>query len=384
MGVATAAACAPASSGEETGSESSRIQHNGSQYFLTEYEGINGDTGYASGDPHTIGEWKALYMPPTEPVVKAFYRNARDLGFWRQMSCTKRFVRGGVGGCAVTNYTRSDEPDLGLPDLGTVTMNVTANGYVHFAVYTPQANPTNGVITSQAILDHDGAPTGKTAPQVCINCHGGTADTRLSGDTDLGAVFREFEPSLYELRPGISKADAEEEFYQLNQAILAANATLRSEADGAVFGVDHARQAVAAHVADVYDGLGEPSSHTHGPFSKRYDDTSLMPPTWAAADENTHEMWKKVVSGYCMGCHRINEIDFSSYANFATLQRKVDGKARLLSYLADDGRVLPPATATQRPSQLTSLAPYMPQAELTYLELENDADAQRAIAAWTH
>jgi hypothetical protein len=99
-----AACSAPAD--EPESSQSSKIQHNGSQYFLTEYEGINPDDhGYTDVVPPTVAGWKAKYMPPGTPVVTAFYRNARDLGFWREMSCTKRFVRGGVGGCAVTTST---------------------------------------------------------------------------------------------------------------------------------------------------------------------------------------------------------------------------------------------------------------------------------------
>jgi hypothetical protein len=348
---------------------------------LTEYEGINPDDhGYTDVVPPTIAGWKAKYMPPGTPVVTAFYRNARDLGFWRQMSCTKRFVRGGVGGCAVTNFNRPDEPALGLPDQGTVTMHITDQGFVHFSVYTPQAAPTNGAVTRKAILDHDGTGV-KVAPQVCVNCHGGYANPVISAETDLGSVFREFEPSLYEVRPGLSRADAEEEWYQLNQAVLAANAALRSEAEGGLQGVDHAKQAIGAHIHEIYRGLGEPSSRSHAPFSHPAGDPALMPATWAAADGASHAMWTDVVSGYCMGCHRINSIDFYTFANFSPLRNKVGGRAQLLGYLADDGRVPPLATATGQAPH--SVLPYMPQAELTYLELENDTNAQATIVAWT-
>ena len=67
----------------------------------------------------------------------------------------------------------------------------------YFSVFAP-----GGVLSPFAILDDEGE---KFVPRVCIACHNGAFE---AGRADLGAVFREFEPSLLETPDGGSQAAA--------------------------------------------------------------------------------------------------------------------------------------------------------------------------------
>jgi hypothetical protein len=367
----------------ETNEETSSALRQARGFLLAMDDGIQGQF-HTDLSPYTLAEWTATYQPPSEPVVRSFYRNTRELGFWREMVCTKRFQRGGPGGCRVTNWNRPDEPKLQLPPLGTVTMAVSERGFVLFAGYTPNPSApddeTRTLNTNRVVLDSElegGFLAGKDAPYVCQNCHGGTHHVD-QGKTwawqavpDPGSIFREFEPTLLEARPGISRQQAEQEWYELNQTIVAANAMLRSEAQGAQRGVDHAKQAIEQHVHEMYDGLGEPASHSDPPFSRTLDDMA-MPPSWRNADPASQALWSKVVNPYCMGCHRINPFDWSRYDQFAYLR---DGGAEslLLQYVKDERRDF---DVTPRPP------PYMPQSEVTFFSMHADADAMRTINAW--
>src|SRR5262245_49135690 len=51
---------------------------------------------------YTLTEWKARAFA-SGLTVNAYYRNANELGFWRDMTCSQ-IVRRGAGGCSVTNY----------------------------------------------------------------------------------------------------------------------------------------------------------------------------------------------------------------------------------------------------------------------------------------
>jgi hypothetical protein len=333
--------------------------------------------------PSTLAAWRRKYMPASEPVVHGIYRNVRELGggprsnsFWRKMSCTKRFFRGGPGGCVVVNYL----DDFGDPDTndnendGTVAMNITRDGFVHFATFEAQdatfGNPELVEGDQLAILDNEGS---KVAPHVCVNCHGGTIehDQDLRRRPDLGSVFREFEPSLLERLPSVSQAVAEQQWFELNQAIVAANAALRSESEGAIPGVDHTRKAIADHVRDLYAGLGEPSSHAAPPFSRPVEAPELLPPSWRAADADSQALWSTLVNPYCMSCHRHNGLDFSSFAKFQPLRRVADGTSFLQKYIIDDRRG-------------DEALPYMPQAQAAFEQLQTDHRAWAAIRRWSN
>jgi hypothetical protein len=337
--------------------------------------------------PPTLGAWKRKFMPSSEPAVQSLYRNRRELGagppdytfgrggyFWRKMTCTKRFVRGGPGGCVVSNYrddTFGPEDTSGDRNDGTVAMSITRDGFVHFSLYQPNngGDPDIAPSTSLAALDDEGF---KIAPHVCVNCHGGTIGENqdLLRKPDLGSVFREFEPSLLEAPPGITQAAAEQQWYELNQAVLAANATLRGENDGAIGGLELARKAVDDHIHDLYAGLGEPKSHSAPPFSRAANAPELVPPSWRKQDADSQALWSSLVNPYCMECHRHNGFDFSDYDNFEFLRPVTGGRSLLEQYVTDDGRG-------------QSGLPYMPQAQAALAGLQLDVAAWSAIRSWS-
>jgi hypothetical protein len=393
-------ACTTPSDNTASASSAFATPGTGQKFLLGFYEGdfrkaepYNGqvfqDTGPAYPDdlasPKSLKDWKAKFMPSTEPVVQSFYRNVRELGggpghyFWRRMTCTKRFVRGGPGGCVVVNYldenanggrvAADDDND------GTVGMSLTRDGFVHFALYEPYVNesgiaePDSVESTTLAQLDDENT---KTAPHVCVNCHGGAIaeGQDLLQKPDLGSVFREFEPSLLQAAPGVSQADAEQQWYDLNQAALAANAALRGESEGAIAGLEHTRAAVGDHIRALYDGLGAPSSHPDPPFSRAVGAPELVPPSWRAQDQSTQTMWSSLVNPYCMQCHRHNKTDFSDFGNFSSLRNERGGQSRLQQYLVDDGRE-------------DRGLPYMPQAQGSFETLQSDIAAWAAIRQWS-
>jgi hypothetical protein len=133
----------------------------------------------------TLEEWTDAHIGDA-PVSTAFYRNVNELGFWREMTCTQEIGRG-KGGCMVTNWKNDGDEAAGKPNLGTVAMDISPQGFVRFYVFLP----SHELITS-ALLDDEGP---KFIPRVCTSCHtGGYSDPGKS--TDLGAIFREFEPSF--------------------------------------------------------------------------------------------------------------------------------------------------------------------------------------------
>jgi hypothetical protein len=333
--------------------------------------------------PKTLKAWKTKFMPSSEPTVASLYRNHRELGggpgefFWRDMKCTKRFVRGGPGGCLVTNYNEDffqEGPFGDKGDNGTVAMSLTQDGFVHFALFEPRKGEESDATVETAEEAGLDSETDKITPHVCVNCHSGTIafDQDLLRKPDLGSVFREFEPSLLDAPRGVSRATAEQQWYDLNQAVLAANAALRSESEGAPKGVEHSRQAIGDHIQAIYGGLGAPSSHPNPPFSHDLGSPELMPSSWRAQDADTKALWSTVVSPYCMECHRHNGLDFSDFANFSFLRPlgSPGGLSLLQQYVVDDGR------------EDTGL-PYMPQAQADFESLQGDLNAWDVMRRWS-
>jgi hypothetical protein len=390
-----AAACSTVA--DDADSATSAFTHVSGQRFLTAY--WTGDRprveDYAGGtfqdpypedlrSPGRLPDWFAKYMPPSEAVVHSLYRTTRELGhgivhregLWRDLKCTKRFVRGGPGGCIVTNVDFPATPDSPLGSAGSVAMNITKDGFVHFAVYQGDnfLAASRYLSTPDAQLDSEGV---KYAPHVCVNCHGGkiSADQNLLQQPDLGSIFRELEPSVLEEGPDVTRAQAEADWYALNQAILAANATLRSESEGALDGVDHRKSAVADRINAIYDGLGDPGAHGNAPFSHPLDDAAQLPPSWRAQDADSQALWTALVNPYCMQCHRHNDRDFSDYGNFAGLRSMVAGDSLLRKYVVDDGRLDTIGGPQVRP--------YMPQSERMFEALQRDPKAWTAINRWS-
>jgi hypothetical protein len=285
----------------------------------------------------TLTQWKSQFIG-TSPVFTAFYQNVAELGFWRDMTCTQAVGRG-VGGCMVTNWGAPDDPTRGVANKGTVAMTLSAEGFVRFYVFLP-----DGTISPSAVLDGEGP---KFAPRMCTVCHSGT-DQSPAANPDLGAVFREFEPTSLHEKPGVTRATAEAQWKQLNRVVQDANRLVRTEAEGAPPGTDHARQAIIDHIAAI---------NTTG--------TEPVPQSWTAAGANAVQLWQKVVTPYCMACHRHNSMDWSDYGHFKFLQRE----SLLRTYLPNA-------------PDLDSDAPAMPQSSVAFDLLSHDTGAKAAVDAW--
>src|SRR5262249_6193130 len=188
-----------------------------------------------------------------EIVVSGFYRNTMDLGFWREMVCNKTLARG-HGGCRVRNWTNETDKAQGRPNLGTVAMTLGADGFTEFYVFNP-----DGLLTPVAKLDTEGF---KAAPRLCTPCHSGHF-LAAESDGNMGSIFREFEPSLLQARTGITAAQAEGEWFALNQAIVGANVALAAESTGAPTGTDHAKAATNAYIDEMYPNRAPPARDVH-------------------------------------------------------------------------------------------------------------------------
>lgn len=361
----TAVLQASCSSAPTDDSTSSASRLDGTPLFLVE-EGVGTEAEalqyYASLGPafvpgtYTLDRWVADNIG-ARAVNKGFYRNAHELGFWREMTCTK-YVGRGLGGCMVRNWSDPSDQAAGRPNQGTVTMNISAEGFTRFFVFTP-----TGVLSPSAVLDDEGK---KFVPRVCIACHTGRYDpTGAASGRDMGAIFREFEPS--QLQP-LAGGAAAEEWFNLNQSIRSANTALSLEVEGGPVGVDHAKSAQNSYVRSIY-----PSASST--MSRDVRDLAHLPPSWAPFGETPtllrakQRMWTQVVAPYCMTCHRANPLDWADYSQFQALGSSVDRTALLDFYLAD-------------PTRHQAGVPYMPQAKLLFGELQRDPAVRPAIDGW--
>jgi hypothetical protein len=304
---------------------------------------------FSAGTTYTLATWKSQYL--TGSTVSALYRNKTELGFWRDMTCTET-IRRGVGGCMVTNYKNETDKDQHQPNLGTVAMTVSPEGFARFYVFLP-----NGILSPTALLDDEGP---KFAPRLCTVCHGGHPG---SPDTqpDLGAIFREFMPSQLQAKTGLARPDAEAQWFALNQAIRTANQSIRGEAEGAPAGVDHAKAAMSSLLDGLYPDLAPPA--------RSLTDPALTPVSWTSDPKNT-KLWTSLVAPYCMGCHRHNADDWSVYGNFEYLSEVSGDGPTLRDYIGGGG------AGSAHPE------PFMPQSELQYNLLTADHAAQSAVDAW--
>lgn len=297
-----------------------------------------------------LQQWRDTFIGASP--IEAFYRNTSDLGFWREMSCSESLDRG-VGGCAVRNWAGPDDKDNGAANLGTVAMRLDDEGRVQFYAFGP-----DGALSTFVVLDDEGE---KFVPMACTICHGGEA--RIGDAGGLGSVFREFEPSLFELRTDADPAVLNEQFFRLNRIVALANERVKREVEGAPFGADRSGQQIVSYLEQMYSSGGTVARDVH--------DRVHVPESWRAPedaeeDDARDDLWTQVVNPYCMGCHRSSSsYDFSDYQLFSPLREVKDGVAeirRLMDF--DAGGIV------------------MPQSQLLYRNLAADITAQGAIDQW--
>jgi glucose/arabinose dehydrogenase len=348
-------------------------------YYASIIPGLDPATLLVNGQPYTEAQWEQQTFG-TMSTLGEFYQNSLDLGLWRDMVCTKTIGRG-VGGCRVRNWrNEAAKNPANTGNLGTVTMDVSPEGYTRFYVFGP-----DGTLSPFAVLDDEGK---KFIPELCTSCHAGKYGGAGSSP-DLGSIFREWEPrdDLFAAVPPVgpsqapvliqqsthSRDQANELWAQLNDAAHDANASLRKESEGAATGTDHAADATNAYIASLYS--------SRSPLVLRApDDPALMPPSWGARSGESaalvsakQQTWVTIASRYCMGCHRSNGLDFADYGNFMPLSSTLGPKSVLEHYTIDD---------PQDPTRNTTL--YMPQSQLMFGRYQKDIEARTAGHDWAN
>jgi hypothetical protein len=318
-------------------------------------------------DTYTLADWKADYAA-NQSFTEALYKNAWDLNFWRQMRCTPQ-ITPGAGGCCVTNWT--DEADVTNPaksDLGTVCMTIApvADGaFTRFYVFGPDTathdDDTKRRLQTFAILDDEkgDGPTEddkKYVPQVCTPCHGGVR-YRQNGSTDLGSVWREWEPAVL-TQGALSGAAYEQKLFELNQIVLGANKSL---------GVK----------TPMVDYLSTRLYPTNAPPARSVF-AEDPPATWAPLTPAKTAMWKNVVNPFCMGCHRVRkeEVNFEAYERLVKFGTRQAGVSQLERHTTGNYRTPPPDHPI-----------WMPHTQFMFDRINNTADprgaaAQSALKAW--
>jgi len=317
---------------------------------LSYYETLS-PGGFESGE-YSLDQWIAQFLDG-RPQVDFLYNNANELGFWREMHCTKSIGRN-AGGCWVRNWADVATFEESGPNLGTVAMRVDKDGITQFFAFGP-----DGKLEPQAILDDEGA---KSIPRLCVNCHGGTY--RGPDEGDLGSMFREFEPDVLERPPNVSRAAAHQKFRVLNDAIRSANDAVRSEAEGSPFGVDDAKVAVAKYLTEMYPGPGPAVS---------LRDPSHIPASWQEGHSTqqrrlNEELWMHLVNPYCMTCHRNNLLNWENYELWASMGPPFGALRDLILEAPDD------------PDRKNEV--FMPQSKLAWKNLMGDAHALVAMERW--
>jgi hypothetical protein len=276
------------------------------------------------------------------------------------MVCNETIGRG-VGACTVTNYLNHADKPQGRPNVGTVAMRIDERGRTQFFAFGP-----DNKLAPSAALDSEGQ---KTVPRLCTPCHVGQYDG-TTANPDLGAVFREFEPSLLEMVPTIDPDRAQLEWKRLNLAVRGANKAVRSQAEGGPFGVDAAKARMENLFTELYPSNAE--------TAVSIDALSRVPASWKQGGGSLAAakvaMWRTTVSHYCAPCHRTAAppYNFDDYGAFTSLTLPFHkGQATMTALVTDD---------PEDPNR--EELPFMPQAKLSWERLRSDDDAMLAIENW--
>jgi glucose/arabinose dehydrogenase len=315
-------------------------------------------------DNYTLAQWKRDFAFDELETLTDIYKNEWDLAFFRDMTCTKE-IGPGRGGCAVTNWNNVNREGT---HLGTVCMNVSQEGFVQFWVFGDggQKGEEDDVIQPFAILDDENADgpddsDKKFVPNVCTPCHGGTK-YRINGPTDLGSVFREFEPGLLLTAAAndASEGRLRGNWKVFNNAVLSANEALNTRTPM----IDYIQ-------SELYPNGPDGAGDAVDSFGRE-----TLPESWnddAGGDEELAEakrsLWSNLVYPYCMTCHRIRkiEVDFTEYDRFQGLGEEKNGEPGLYTYIS----------GSSRPGKTEGHPIFMPQTQHLYDRLNgNSADAE--------
>lgn len=276
-------------------------------------------------DKDTLTKWKSHNGFPTGEVA-AYYFNAADLGFGREMHC--RLTGGTDLACYVTNYggvgvapedALADmlfDPDLdGIPDgqnpVATVAMETDSVQGAKFYVYDAA-----GDLIPQAALDSEGP---KAVPQICLICHGGNYNPTTNQVT--GASFREFDvfSFKYDTVSGFTLSNQQEDLRKLNSFVKDTGPNASNPNDP---------------IVDLIDGLyptgvGTPGSTAQGDFHDNLVSTPYsnyyIPSDWNGSDKE-RTLYLNITRRYCRACHvgQSSFLDWTKYSQFTAFSGLID------------------------------------------------------------
>ena len=195
--------------------------------WLSYPQGTGSDTEAAEyyaaiGAPSTFSAWKSAYGFTGANDTRAFYYNAADLGFGRDLRCRRQ---NSDVACYVTNhgYGPGGPPDQSveaaiagqnaLPFVTLVYKDALNGGVndVQYFIYDVSGNRLN-----KAALDTDGD---KYAPHLCLPCHGGYYDSVSNSVADGNFLPLDLQSFNYSQRPGYTLTDQQEVFRLLNAMV---------------------------------------------------------------------------------------------------------------------------------------------------------------------
>jgi hypothetical protein len=235
--------------------------------------------------------------------AQATYVSHADLGFGRRMHVRKQGKRVAF---YVDNYLMPDDAVKGSNFFATVTMEWSPgpNGtdsdpfFTQFYVYDKKGDR----IIDPKLDDHGT----KNNPGVCLACHGGTTDRNYQvNGGNLGAKFIPFDLDnlSYSTLPGASRAEQEEAFKFLNEAVYAT----WDPHDPAYATETPPTPPVVQMIDNWYGGAGHPSP------------TFISGTLLSAWDVATgHDLFLQVFGRNCITCHAQREPsrNFSTFAKF--------------------------------------------------------------------
>jgi hypothetical protein len=312
--------------------------------------------------------------------VIAAYANSADLGFGREMHCTKRSVSGLSGfdvACYVTNYGNKDTDDLddfqkalaaktsGTPTdaIATVGMEysriedpsdstgatfVSNTRVVKFYVWKQQDSPR----LPSADLDGFGA---RPVPQLCMVCHAGvkpasvqpnangTPNWQTASDVNLGSRFIAFDLAGFTM-DAATKASQQPDFKALNDLVEDTNPG----------------QPILDAIADMDSG---------GNVQKEVAEIGGWGSTSGTPSEK--DMYREVIAPSCRACH------FSQAPSSIDWAEASDVAARDPSYAVCFGNYMPHAVITHRRFWLDPTSPRQPSVFADYIQnLNSNAPVQ--------
>jgi hypothetical protein len=260
----------------------------GDYYDVVDHDGLR----------KTLEEWKIL-NGFGDPQAMAIYLNANDLGFGRRMSMRRDDQRIAF---YVENYCSVDAALDPLKQglLATVAMELSPpdkdpNGAPFIKFFTYKAN---GDRIDNIDLDGRGV---KFQPEVCTPCHGGRATgTYEQSGGNIGARFIPFDLDAfnYSLQPGLSRAEQESQFKELNRTVLDADQQLYKPS-----------AAIQELIEGWYGGPGLPGTTF---------DSSFVPDGWVQ-DPSLYD----AVRHGCRGCHAQTALPLNSLAQFRLLSNGI-------------------------------------------------------------